>query len=135
MPPARPDPAVTGRPVAVASVADPEALVSAAQAGDPRALARLVSLVEDDSPLLREVIRSVAPMTGKAHVVGLTGAPGVGKSTITAALVRSYRGRGRRVGVLAVDPSSPFSGGALLGDRVRMQEHATDDGVFIRSMA
>jgi LAO/AO transport system kinase len=126
---------VVGRSVAAASVADPGALVTAARAGDPRALARLVSLVEDDSPLLRPVIRIVAAMTGKAHVVGLTGAPGVGKSTVTSALVRSYRSRGRRVGVLAVDPSSPFSGGALLGDRVRMQEHATDDGVFIRSMA
>jgi GTPase len=126
---------VTGRSVAVASVSDPEALVSRAQAGDPRALARLVSLIEDDSPLLRPVIRLIAPMTGNAHVIGLTGAPGVGKSTVTAGLVRSYRSRGHRVGVLAVDPSSPFSGGALLGDRVRMQEHATDDGVFIRSMA
>jgi LAO/AO transport system kinase len=126
---------VAGRPVAVAAVADPEALVSAARAGDPRALARLVSLIEDASPLLRPVIRMIAPMTGNAHVVGLTGAPGVGKSTVTAALVRTYRAAGHRVGVLAVDPSSPFSGGALLGDRVRMQEHATDDGVFIRSMA
>lgn len=117
------------------SRASPDALVSAARAGDQRALARLVSLIEDDSPLLRDVIRIVTPMTGNAHVVGLTGAPGVGKSTVTAALVRSYRARGHRVGVLAVDPSSPFSGGALLGDRVRMQEHATDDGVFIRSMA
>jgi len=126
---------VAGRSVAVASVVDPEALVSAARAGQARPLARLVSLIEDDSPQLREVIRIIAPMTGNAHVVGLTGAPGVGKSTVTAALVRSYRGGGQRVGVLAVDPSSPFSGGALLGDRVRMQEHATDDGVFIRSMA
>jgi LAO/AO transport system kinase len=117
------------------SRADPEALVSAARAGDPRALARLVSLIEDGSPLLRQVIRTIGPMTGNAHIVGLTGAPGVGKSTVTTALVRSYRAPGRRVGVLAVDPSSPFSGGALLGDRVRMQEHATDDGVFIRSMA
>ena len=75
------------------------------------------------------------PHVGHAYVVGLTGAPGVGKSTTTAALVASYRGRGCRVGVLAVDPSSPFSGGALLGDRVRMQDHATDDGVYIRSMA
>ena len=74
-------------------------------------------------------------MTGHAHIVGLTGAPGVGKSTVTDALVRHYRNEGLRVGVLAVDPSSPFSGGALLGDRVRMQEHATDDQVFIRSMA
>jgi len=119
----------------MAAVADPEAIVSAAQAGDPRALARLISLIEDASPLLRPVIRMIAPMTGNAHVVGLTGAPGVGKSTVTAALVRTYRALGQRVGVLAVDPSSPFTGGALLGDRVRMQEHATDDGVFIRSMA
>jgi LAO/AO transport system kinase len=119
----------------VAAGASPDALVSAARAGDPRALARLVSLIEDASPLLRQVIKIVAPLTGHAHVVGLTGAPGVGKSTVTTALVRSYRARGQRVAVLAVDPSSPFSGGALLGDRVRMQEHATDDGVFIRSMA
>jgi LAO/AO transport system kinase len=80
-------------------------------------------------------MKVIAPMTGRAHIVGLTGAPGVGKSTVTGALVRSYRDRGMRVGVLAVDPSSPFSGGALLGDRVRMQDHATDDEVFIRSMA
>lgn len=80
-------------------------------------------------------MKVIAPMTGHAHIVGLTGAPGVGKSTVTGALVRSYRDRGMRIGVLAVDPSSPFSGGALLGDRVRMQDHATDDQVFIRSMA
>src|SRR4051812_49514508 len=78
---------------------------------------------------------ALAPSSGTAHVVGLTGSPGVGKSTTTAALVSTYRQRGLRVGILAVDPSSPFTGGALLGDRVRMQEHATDDGVFIRSMA
>ena len=80
-------------------------------------------------------MKVIAPLTGHAHVVGLTGAPGVGKSTVTGALVRGYRQAGQRVGVLAVDPSSPFSGGALLGDRVRMQDHATDDQVFIRSMA
>jgi LAO/AO transport system kinase len=78
---------------------------------------------------------ALAPLTGRARVIGLTGSPGVGKSTTTAALVTAYRALGRRVGVLAVDPSSPFSGGALLGDRVRMQDHATDPGVFIRSMA
>src|SRR6204780_1284749 len=111
------------------------ALVSAADGGDPRALARLISLVENGSPQLRGVMKLIAPRTGRARVVGLTGAPGVGKSTITGALVRAYRGRGERVGVLAVDPTSPFTGGALLGDRVRMQEHATDGGVFIRSMA
>ncbi len=80
-------------------------------------------------------MKVIAPMTGTAHVVGLTGSPGVGKSTVTGALVRCYREQGLRIGVLAVDPSSPFSGGALLGDRIRMQDHATDDQVFIRSMA
>jgi LAO/AO transport system kinase len=114
---------------------DPEQLVSAARGGDPRALARLVSLAENGSPRLREVMRLIAPFTGGARLIGLTGAPGVGKSTITGALVRAYRGKGLRVGVLAVDPTSPFTGGALLGDRVRMQDHATDGGVFIRSMA
>jgi LAO/AO transport system kinase len=116
-------------------LADPEGLVAAAQAGDPRALARLVSLVENASPELRPVMKAVAPLTGRARVIGLTGAPGVGKSTITGELVRAYRGQGLRVGVLAIDPTSPFTGGALLGDRVRMQDHATDGGVFIRSMA
>jgi LAO/AO transport system kinase len=110
-------------------------LVAAARLGNPRAVARLVSLVEDRSPLLREVMAALAPYSGQAQVIGLTGSPGVGKSTTTSALVAAYRARGRRVGVLAVDPSSPFSGGALLGDRVRMQDHATDPGVFIRSMA
>ena len=85
--------------------------------------------------MLREVAAALAPHTGRAQVIGLTGAPGVGKSTSMSALVSAYRAHDVRVGVLAVDPSSPFSGGALLGDRVRMQEHATDDGVFIRSMA
>ncbi|MCX9191874.1 methylmalonyl Co-A mutase-associated GTPase MeaB [Carbonactinospora thermoautotrophica] len=110
-------------------------LVERARKGDPRAVARLISLVEDASPLLREVMSALIKHTGDAYVIGLTGSPGVGKSTTTSALVRAYRRRGRRVGVLAVDPSSPFSGGALLGDRVRMQEHATDPEVFIRSMA
>jgi LAO/AO transport system kinase len=98
-------------------------------------VARLISLVEDAHPSLREVMAALAPNTGNAHVVGVTGAPGVGKSTITSALVAGHRARGRRVGVLAVDPSSPFSGGALLGDRIRMSEHAADPDVFIRSMA
>ena len=110
-------------------------LVDDARAGSARAVGRLISLVEDASPSLREVAAALAPHAGKAEVIGLTGAPGVGKSTCTAALVAAFRSEGRRVGVLAVDPSSPFSGGALLGDRVRMQDHATDDGVFIRSMA
>jgi LAO/AO transport system kinase len=110
-------------------------LITAARSGDPRSLARLVSLVEDESAELRRVMKVIAPLTGHAHVVGLTGSPGVGKSTLTSALVRAYRDQRLRVGVVAVDPSSPFSGGALLGDRVRMQDHATDDQVFIRSMA
>jgi LAO/AO transport system kinase len=114
---------------------DIDELVAAARDGRPRELARLISLVENGSPQLREVMRLVAPHAGGARVIGLTGAPGVGKSTITGALVRSYRDVELRVGVLAVDPTSPFTGGALLGDRVRMQDHATDDGVFIRSMA
>ena len=115
--------------------ADVPALVAAAREGDARAVARLISLVEDASPLLRQVAAALAPHTGHAQVLGLTGSPGVGKSTTTTALVRALRAEGKRVGVLAVDPSSPFSGGALLGDRVRMQDHAGDSGVFIRSMA
>ncbi len=114
---------------------DVGSLVEAARHGSPRAVARLVSLVENADPALREVMASLSPHTGRARIIGLTGSPGVGKSTTTSALVSNLRARGLRVGVLAVDPSSPFSGGALLGDRVRMQEHATDPGVFIRSMA
>ncbi len=117
------------RPVDVAQ------LVGAAREGSPRALARLISLVENADPALREVMAALAPHSGRARIIGLTGSPGVGKSTSTSALVTALRRDGLRVGVLAVDPSSPFSGGALLGDRIRMQEHATDPGVFIRSMA
>jgi LAO/AO transport system kinase len=115
-----------------ASVPD---LVGRAREGDARAVARLISLVEDTSPALREVMAGLAPYTGNAQIVGLTGSPGVGKSTSTNALVAALRQAGQRVGVLAVDPSSPFSGGALLGDRVRMQDHALDPEVYIRSMA
>ncbi|MFZ3568119.1 methylmalonyl Co-A mutase-associated GTPase MeaB [Streptomyces sp. BH097] len=114
---------------------DVPTLVAQAREGRPRAVARLISLVEGASPQLRDVMAALAPLTGNAYVVGLTGSPGVGKSTSTSALVSAYRRAGKRVGVLAVDPSSPFSGGALLGDRVRMSEHASDPGVYIRSMA
>ncbi|MYU33593.1 methylmalonyl Co-A mutase-associated GTPase MeaB [Streptomyces sp. SID8358] len=114
---------------------DVPTLVEQARQGRPRAVARLISLVEGASPQLREVMAALAPLAGHAYVVGLTGSPGVGKSTSTSALVSAYRKAGKRVGVLAVDPSSPFSGGALLGDRVRMSEHASDPGVYIRSMA
>ena len=113
----------------------PNAELDKARAGDTRAVARLISLVEDDSPQVRSVIKDLLPGTGGARVIGLTGAPGVGKSTVTGALLGAFRAAGRRVAVLAVDPTSPFTGGALLGDRIRMQEHATDDQVFIRSMA
>ena len=110
-------------------------LVGRARDGDPRAVARLISLVEDASPALREVAERLSPHTGHAQILGITGSPGVGKSTSTSALVTALRADGKRVGVLAVDPTSPFTGGALLGDRVRMQDHATDAGVYIRSMA
>jgi GTPase len=110
-------------------------LVRRAREGSPRALGRLISLVENASPRLREVMAALNPYAGNARIIGLTGAPGVGKSTSTSVLVSAFRAQGKRVGVLAVDPSSPFTGGALLGDRVRMQDHATDPEVFIRSMA
>lgn len=110
-------------------------LVEKAREGDPRSVGRLVSQVEDESPLLPELMRALAPHTGHARIVGLTGSPGVGKSTSTNALIGELRRRDHRVAVLAVDPSSPFSGGALLGDRIRMGDHVLDPGVFIRSMA
>jgi LAO/AO transport system kinase len=111
-------------------------LVDRLLAGERRALARALTRVEDGSEdRLREIIGLLHPHTGKAQLVGITGSPGVGKSTLTNELVAAWRQADRRVAVLAVDPSSPFSGGALLGDRVRMQDHVLDDGVFIRSMA
>ena len=104
-------------------------------AGDKRALARGISLVEDDEPEGWELVREVYPQTGKAQVVGFTGPPGAGKSTLIGALVRHQRALDRQVAVLSIDPSSPFRGGALLGDRIRLTEHFLDPGVFIRSMA
>ncbi|MGQ0519773.1 MAG: methylmalonyl Co-A mutase-associated GTPase MeaB [Actinomycetota bacterium] len=114
---------------------DPRALLEAATGGDRAALARLISLVERGGEDARTVGRLTYPLGGLAHTVGVTGAPGAGKSTLTDRLVTHLRAQGSEVAVLAVDPSSPFSGGAILGDRVRMQGHAGDPGVFIRSMA
>ena len=114
---------------------DVPVLVEQIRAGMPRAVGRSISLVDDQHPALREVMAALAPHTGGAHVVGVTGAPGVGKSTTTNSLVAELRRREKRVAVLAVDPSSPFSGGALLGDRIRMEEAAGDPGVYVRSLA
>jgi LAO/AO transport system kinase len=110
-------------------------LASRLLAGDRRALARAISLVEDDRPEGWELVREVYPETGRAEVVGFTGPPGVGKSTLIGALTKARREAGRTVGVLSIDPSSPFTHGALLGDRIRLTEHFLDQGVFIRSMA
>ncbi|MPZ92819.1 MAG: methylmalonyl Co-A mutase-associated GTPase MeaB [Actinobacteria bacterium] len=110
-------------------------LVARALQGERRAIARLISLVEDGGEDLAEVMHELYPHTGRAYTIGITGAPGAGKSTLTERLVARIRADERSVGVLAIDPSSPFSGGALLGDRVRMQNHALDPDVFIRSMA
>jgi LAO/AO transport system kinase len=114
---------------------DVDALVEAARAGDRQALARILSMVERGGAENRAVVRATHPLGGTAYTVGLTGAPGAGKSTLTARLVARLRRTGDRVAVLAIDPSSPFSGGAILGDRVRMQDHDLDEGVYIRSMA
>ncbi|MEY2469554.1 MAG: GTPase [Actinomycetota bacterium] len=115
--------------------ADPEALLTAAIDGDRSAIARLITLVERGGESAAAVSRLTWSAARRARLIGLTGSPGAGKSTLTNALVRFARDKGERVGVLAIDPSSPFTHGAILGDRVRMQDHATDDGVFIRSMA
>lgn len=104
-------------------------------AGDKRSAAKLISLIEDDEPEAAEALALIYPHTGRAQYVGFTGAPGVGKSSLIDRLVREFRGRGRRVGVVAVDPTSPYTGGAVLGDRIRMADTGTDPGVFIRSMA
>lgn len=103
--------------------------------GDKRAAAKLISLIEDDEPEATEVLARIHPFTGRAHIVGLTGPPGVGKSSLINRLVRAFSGRGRKVGVVAVDPTSPYTGGAVLGDRIRMADTGLDTGVFIRSMA
>jgi LAO/AO transport system kinase len=111
-----------------------ETLAAGVREGDRRALARAITLVENGDPLAYDLVREVYPETGSAYVVGVTGPPGVGKSSLLAALVRQIREAGRTVGVISVDPSSPFTKGALLGDRIRLSEHFLDPGVFIRSM-
>ncbi|HJX39375.1 MAG TPA: methylmalonyl Co-A mutase-associated GTPase MeaB [Anaerolineae bacterium] len=110
-------------------------LVDRLLAGDRKAAAQLVTLMEDGGPPAREAMAGLYPHTGRAHIVGVTGSPGTGKSTLVYELAKEFRARGKTVGIIAVDPSSPFSGGALLGDRIRMQKLSTDEGVFIRSMA
>jgi LAO/AO transport system kinase len=110
-------------------------LADAARAGDRRSLARLLTAVENRTPVAEAAMRRLYPLAGRAHLIGITGPPGAGKSTLVAALIAELRRVGRSVAVIAVDPSSPITGGALLGDRVRMQAYAADDGVFIRSMA
>lgn len=114
---------------------DPKLLVAAALDGDRRALARLITIVEEERPAAGRVLALTHPRSGDAYRVGVTGAPGAGKSTLTDRLIAALRAGGDGVAVLAVDPTSPFSGGAVLGDRVRMQDHVSDSGVFIRSMA
>ena len=112
----------------------PERLLEGVRSGDRRALARAISLVEDSDPLAYELVRELYPDTGRAYALGITGPPGVGKSTLISALVRHVRSEELTVGVISVDPSSPFSKGALLGDRIRLSDHFLDPGVFIRSM-
>jgi len=110
-------------------------LVTALRKADKRAAARLISMIEDDEPEAKEALRRIYRHTGKAHIVGFTGPPGAGKSSLISRLIKEFRARGRKIGVVAVDPTSPFTGGAILGDRVRMTDASQDAGVFIRSMA
>ena len=111
-----------------------ETLAAGVRGGDRRALARAITLVENGDPLVYDVVRDLYPQTGNAYAIGLTGPPGVGKSSLISSLLRDVRARGTSVGVISVDPSSPFSQGALLGDRIRLSDHFLDPGVFIRSM-
>ena len=137
------DPAPGDRPAAAGAVTDdpqqagaPGATLSARVLdGDPRAIARAISLIEDEAPAGAELLRQIFPQTGRAYHLGVTGPPGAGKSTLVDRMTAALRGAGQTVGIVAVDPTSPYSGGAILGDRVRMQAHAGDSGVFIRSMA
>ncbi len=109
-------------------------LIDRALGGETRAIARIISLIENGDPISDRVMRRIYPMTGRAVVIGITGSPGAGKSTLTDKVIESFRKKGKSVGIIAIDPSSPFSGGAILADRIRMQRHTGDDGVYIRSM-
>jgi len=119
----------------VSATAGTASLADAVRQGDPRAIARAISVIENRDAGAEQLIRELFPHTGRALLVGVTGAPGTGKSSLVNSLAARYRAAGKSVGILAVDPTSPFTGGALLGDRIRMQQHATDDGIYIRSMA
>src|SRR5690349_10094325 len=112
-----------------------QALVEQLRGGDARALSRTISMVENRSPGWAELLKVLFPHSGRARIIGLTGAPGAGKSTLVDQLARHYRKEKRTVGIIAVDPTSPYTGGAILGDRIRMQEHFSDSGIYIRSMA
>jgi LAO/AO transport system kinase len=105
------------------------------RAGEPRAISRAITAIENSDPRAEELLRELFPFTGRAYLIGITGAPGTGKSTLVDKLAAHYRAQGKTVGIIAVDPTSPYTGGAVLGDRIRMQGHATDSGIFIRSMA
>jgi len=110
-------------------------LVAEVLSGSRRAVARLLTLIENDRPGAADALAALYPHTGRAWIIGVTGAPGTGKSTLVSALAAAYRARGQQVGIIAVDPTSPFTGGAILGDRIRMRDLSGDSGVFIRSMA
>jgi len=114
---------------------DPSSAISALRSGDPRAVARAISIVENRRPDSAALLKSLFPHTGHARILGLTGAPGAGKSTLVDQLAKHYRKDNQTVGIIAVDPTSPYTGGAILGDRIRMQDHYSDPGIFIRSMA
>jgi GTPase len=116
-------------------IAAAESLLAGARDGDKRSIARILTIVENDEPGSAEILRTLYPLTGSAEIIGITGPPGGGKSTLVSRLAGAYRARHERVAIVAVDPSSPFTGGAILGDRIRMRERFLDEGLFIRSMA
>ncbi len=129
-------PSTTGSErVKVSSSHSIQELVNRVRAGEPRALARAISVVEDRTPDSSELLKALFPLSGNAVLLGLTGSPGAGKSTLVDQMAREYRKQGKTIGIVAVDPTSPFSGGAILGDRIRMQSHYADSGIYIRSMA